>query len=155
MIWALLTFWQSVGHITSDPLANWYSSSDLPQQHAPTPHSSFFFSLSLSLSFSLSLHMYCMSCRCVILSCLDCRRRLCLHSVTVGDKALRYPEWQGIPLPLVAGHSVSPGDRTFHCPQWQGWESSGFQPRAQSCYGMCIEGTWACQGWLSVCVCVR
>lgn len=125
--WVSPTFWQSVGHITSDPLANWYPCSNPPSNPAPSLSLCHFRSPSL---FTLSPYVPHVLKMC--------------HASTSGlseafMSSFCYQGWQGIPLPLVAGHSVSPGEGTFRCPRWQGKESLGFEAGAHGCCGMCVK----------------
>lgn len=145
---ASLTFWQSVGHITSDPLVNWYSFSDLPQQHTPPFFLCHFLSPSLSPYVPHVLKM--------------CHTSVSGLSETFMS-SFRYRGWQGIPLPLVTGHSVTSDGRAFRFPWWRDIPLPTvtglgiIRPRAgeQSCCGMYRKETRARHGWLSVCVCVR
>lgn len=141
--WVSPTFWQSVGHITSDPLANWYPCSNPPSNPAP--------SLSLSLSFSLSLYSpsICTSCPEDV-SCLHVWTvwgvyvfillpGVTGHSVTSGGRAFRFPGWRDIPLPAVTGQGII-GLRGGCA-----WLLRHVRKRE----------TWARHGWLSAHVCVR
>lgn len=106
--WAFLTLWESVGHITSEPLVNWFSFSDL-ETCSPTPSYPSTISFCHFLYTSLSI---CTSCP---------EDASYLHVRTVWEV------YVFILLIWVTRQSITSGDRTFPCPQWQDWESSGFK----------------------------